>query len=154
MSATRRTASSSREMTSRKCGVSPRSAAAKTMPQRARTAAAVSSSEGWSVVEGTADDAAELLWIGDAGRREVAGSLLRLDLDSRVGWYQSVRDRDLLHDLDALPCQRVAFQVRHRDPAVDPADAEPVEDIRHRLPLPRSGRPFRANAIPDRSPPW
>src|SRR5580704_13876085 len=122
MSTTRRTASSSRARTTRKCGVSPRSAAAKTMPQRSRTAAAVSSSETSSVVESTTPDAAELLGIGDPGRRKVPGGSLCLDFDRCVERHQPVRDRHLFHDLNALSGQRVTFEVRHRYPAVYPAD--------------------------------
>src|ERR1700757_1820629 len=110
MSMTRRTASSRRAKTSRKCLVSPRSAAAKTMPQRSRTAAAVSSSEASSVVERTTPDAAQLLRVGVSGRRKVAGGFFCLDFDRSVERYQPVRDRDLLPDLDALPCQRVTFE--------------------------------------------
>src|SRR5712671_2362022 len=137
MSTTRRTASSSREGASRKCGVSPRSAAARTMPQRSRTAAALSSSAASagksSIVEGTTLGAAELQRTGDAQRREIAGSLLRLDLDCSVERHQPIRDRDLLDYLDPLRLERVVLQVRHRDPAVDAADPEPMEDIRHQL---------------------
>src|SRR3984893_16961258 len=137
MSTTRRTASSSREGASRKCGVSPRSAAARTIEQRSRTAAALSSSAASagksSIVEGTTLGAAELERTGDAQRREIAGSLLRLDLDRSVERHQPIRDRDLLDHLDPLRLERVVLQVRHRDPAVDAADSEPVEDIRHQL---------------------
>src|SRR5438270_4327383 len=103
------------------------------MPQRSRTAAAVSSSEGSSVVERTTPDAAELIRVGDPRRRKVAGGSLCLDFDRGVERHQPVRDRDLLHDLDALSRQRVTLQVRHRHPAMYSADAEPVEDIRHQL---------------------
>src|SRR5271165_2951367 len=133
MSRTRWTASSSCGITSRKCRVSPCWAAAKTMPQRSRTVAAVSSSRGWSFVEGTSLDAVAFLRIEDPGWREIAGGLLRLDLDRRVERHQPIRDRDLRDDLDPLRCERVSLQVRHRHPAVDAADPEPVEDIRHQL---------------------
>src|ERR1700756_4294737 len=102
MSTTRRTASSSRARTTRKCRVSPHSAAAKTMPQRSRTAAAVSSCEGPSVVESTTPDAAELLRVGDPRRRKVACGFLCLDFDRGVERHQPVWNRDLLDDLDAL----------------------------------------------------
>src|SRR5690349_19357677 len=104
------------------------------MPQRSLTAAAVSScSEASSVVERTTPDAAELLRVGYPGRRKVACGFFCLDFDRSIERHQPVRDRDLLHDLDALPRQRVTLEVRHRYPAVYPADAEPVEDIRHQL---------------------
>src|SRR5262252_3648081 len=103
------------------------------IPPRSLTAAALRRSEAGSIVEGTTPDAAELLGARNPGGCEIAGSLLRFDLDSRIGRYQPVRDRDLIYHLDPLRHQRVAFQVRHRDPPVDPADPEPVEDIRHQL---------------------
>src|SRR5215472_968548 len=133
MSTTRRTAASSRDGTMRKCGISPRSAAARTIPQRSRTAAAVRSPRASSIVESTTFDAAELLWGSDPGRREIAGGLLRLDLDRGVERHEPIRDRDLRDDFDPLRHERIALQVRHRDPAVDAADAEPMEDVRHQL---------------------
>src|SRR5215471_2680538 len=137
MSATRPTASSSRQETTRKCGVSSCSAAASTMPQRSRTATALNSAAASaaksSLVEGTALDARQFLRVYDSGRCEIAGGFLRLDLDRRVARHQPVRDRDLRDDLDPLRLERVALQVRHRDPAVDAADPEPVEDVRHQL---------------------
>src|SRR5215472_14361565 len=136
MSATRRTASSRRAGATRKCRVSPRSAAAKTRPQRSRTAAALSSaaaSSRSSVVEGTAPDAAQFLRRGDPGRRKIAGGLFRLDLDRRIGRHQPLRDRNPLDDLDPLRGQGIALEVRHRDPAVDAADAEPMKDVRHQF---------------------
>src|SRR5690242_12483848 len=137
MSATRAAASSSRAATSWKCRVSPRSAAAKTMPQRSRTAAALSSAAASpapsSFVEGTTLRAVQLLRVRDARRREIARCLLGRDLDRRVERHQPVRDRDLLDDLDALRGQRTVFEVRHRDPAVDAADPEPMKDIGHQL---------------------
>src|SRR5215471_267703 len=133
MLATRRAASSSRAGMSRKCAVSPRSAAARTMPQRSRTAAAVKSCAASSVVEGTAPDAAQFLGVADPRRCEIAGGFLGLDLDRRVERYEAFRDRDLLPDLDALRGQGIALQVRHRYPAVDAADAEPMKNVRHQF---------------------
>src|SRR5690242_6964806 len=103
------------------------------MPQRFRTAAAVSSSNGLSVVEGTAGDAAELLMVRDAARREIAGGLFCLDLDRGVEGHEPLRDRDLLQYLDSLRGERVPLQVRHRYPAVDAADAKPMKDVGHQL---------------------
>src|SRR6516225_2087792 len=154
MSRTRRTASSKRDRTKRKWRVSPRSAAAKTMPQRSRTAAALNSAVAalaeTSLVEGTAFGAAELLLIRNPRRGEIAGGLLRLDLDGSIERHQPVRDRDLLDHLDPLRLERVVLQVRHRDPAIDPADPEPMKDIRHQLLKPHvlhAGDAFRAAEI-------
>src|SRR5215472_3447486 len=133
MSATRRAASSRRAGMSRKCAVSPRSAAATTMPQRSRTAAAVKSCAASSVVEGTAPDAAQFLGVADPRRCEIAGGFLGLDLDRRVERYEAFRDRDLLPDLDALRGEGIALEVRHRYPAVDAADAEPMKNVRHQF---------------------
>src|SRR5215472_7633504 len=133
MSATRRAASSSRAGMSRKCAVSPRSAAARTMPQRSRTAAAVKSCVASSIVEGTAPDAAQFLGVADPRRCEIAGGFLGLDLDRRVERYEAFRDRDLLPDLDALRGEGIALEVRHRYPAVDAADAEPMKNVRHQF---------------------
>src|SRR6516165_7332731 len=66
-------------------------------------------------------------------RREISGSFFRLDFDRRIERYQPIGDRQLLHDLDPLSLECIALDVRHRDPAVDPADAEPVENVRHQL---------------------
>src|SRR5690349_5049612 len=130
-------ASSSRAGTSWKCRVSPRSAASKTIPQRSRTAAALNSAAAStgksSLAEGTAPDATELQRIGDPRRREIAGGLLRLDLDRGITRHQPIGDRDLLDHLDPLRRERVVLQIRHRDPTVDPANAEPMKDIRHQL---------------------
>src|SRR5258708_27440196 len=106
MPTTRRTASSSLAPISRKCGASPRSAAARTIEQRSRTAAALKSAAASagrsSIVEGTTLRAAEFQPTGDAQRREISGSLLRLDLDRSVERHQPIRDRDLLDHLDPL----------------------------------------------------
>src|SRR5438132_1322000 len=133
MSTTRRTASSNCARTRRKCRVLPRSAAAKTIPQRSRTAAAVNSFETSSVVEGTSPDGAQLFCIGYPRRREIAGGFLCLDLDRSVKRHQPIRERELLHHLDPLRPRRLVLDVRHRHPAVDPADPEPMEDVRHQL---------------------
>ena len=82
---------------------------------------------------GAALGAAQLGAARHAGRREIAGGLLAVHLDLRVERDQPVGDRHLLDDLDALRAQRVVLHVRHRHPAVDAADAEPVEDVRHQL---------------------
>src|SRR5713101_6528943 len=154
MARTRSTASSRRSATSRKCSVSPRLAEAKTLPQRSRTAAALNSAAASSgrssIVEGTTLRAAELLSIWNSRGREIAGSLLRLDFDRGVERHQPVRNRDLLDHLDALRFERVVLKVRHRDPAVDPADPEPMEDIRHQLLKPHilhAGHAFGAAEI-------
>src|SRR5215469_13859100 len=133
MSTTRRTASSRRAGTRRKCWVSPRTAVARTIWHRSRTVAAVSSCAASSVVEGTAPDAAQFLRRSDPGRSKIAGGLLCLDLDRRVERHQPLGDCDLLDDLDPLRGQRIALQVRHRHPAVDAADAKPMKDVRHQF---------------------
>src|SRR5262245_11204446 len=105
MSATRRTASSNRGGTRRKCRVSPRSAAAKTTALRSRTAAAlnnVSAVALGSRAESTAFGAAQLLRIGNAVGGEIAGRPFCRDLDRGVGRHQPVGDRDLLDHLDPL----------------------------------------------------
>src|SRR6516164_8785131 len=133
MSTTRRAASLNRSGTTRKCVVTPRSAAARTIWQRSRTAPAVSSCAASSLVEGTAPDAAQFLRRGDPGRRKIAGGLFRLDLDRRVGRHKPRRDRDRLDHLDPLRGEGIALEVRHRDPAVDAPDAEPMKDVRHQF---------------------
>ena len=65
--------------------------------------------------------------------REVAGRLLGLHLDLRVGGNQLVRDRHALDDLDALGVDRVVLHVAHRNEAVDAVDAEPVDHVGHQL---------------------
>src|SRR5215469_14957580 len=130
---TQRAASSKRSDTTRKCVVAPRSAAARTMWQRPRTAAAVSSCAASSVVEGTASNEADLVRSTGPGRREIAGGLLGLDLDRRIERNEALRDRDLLPDRDTLGGERVPLEVGHRHPAIDAADAEPMEDVGHQL---------------------
>src|SRR5262249_3020553 len=102
------------------------------MVQRARTASALNSAAA-SLAEGTAFGAGSLAWIRQARRREISGRLFCLDFNSRIERYQLIRDRELLHYLDPLGLQSISLDVRHRDPAVDPADAEPVKNIRHQL---------------------
>src|SRR5262249_50945489 len=102
------------------------------MVQRARTASALNSAAA-SLAEGTAFGAGSLAWIRHARRREISGRFFCLDFNSRIERYQLIRDRELLHYLDPLRLQSIALDVRHRDPAVDPADAEPVKNIRHQL---------------------
>src|SRR4051794_28307813 len=136
MSTTRRTASSNRAVANLKWRVSPRSAAAMTMPQRSRTAAELSNDSASAnslLVEGAALRKAELLTIRGSGGCEITGRLLRRDLDCGIERHQRVRNGDLLHYLDALGLQRIVLQIRHRDPAVDAADPEPMKDIRHQL---------------------
>src|SRR5215831_1030731 len=130
---TQRAASSKRSDTTRKCVVAPRSAAARTMWHRSRTAAAVSSCAASSVVEGTASNEADLVRSTGPGRCEIAGGLLGLDLDRRIERNEAFRDRDLLPDRDTLRRERVAFEVGHRHPAVDAADAEPMKDVGHQF---------------------
>ena len=55
-----------------------------------------------SFVEGTALQAAQLLQIRDARGREIAGRLLRRDLDRRVERHQPVRDRTC--STTSMPC--------------------------------------------------
>src|SRR5215472_4989772 len=136
MSATRRTASSNRRGTKRKCRVSPRSAAAKTMALRSRTAAVRNNASAFALssgAEGTTLGVAQLPRVGEAVRRKITGRPLRRDLDRGVGRHQPVGNRDLLDHRNPLRFERIAFQIRHRDPAVDPANPEPVKDIRHQL---------------------
>ncbi|CCD99338.1 hypothetical protein BRAS3809_2590011 [Bradyrhizobium sp. STM 3809] len=84
------------------------------------------------LLERAADGVAKLLRLLRL-QREIAGGLLRRDLDMGVGRDQLVGDRHALDDVDALADQRIVFHVAHRDEAVDPLDAEPVDDIRHQL---------------------
>src|SRR5215469_13392201 len=74
----------------------------------------------------------DLLGAGDA-RREIAGRLLRIDLDPRLGRDQRLGDLDALDDIDAALDDRLELDAAHRDEAVDAGDAEPVEDVRHQL---------------------
>src|SRR5215472_1630107 len=117
---------------SRKYRASPRWTASDTIAQRARTASALNSVAA-SLAEGTAFRAAKIDWVGHARRREISGSFFCFDFDHCIERYQSIGDRELLHHLDPLRLERLAFDIRHRDPSVNPADAEPVEDIRHQL---------------------
>src|SRR3984893_13864291 len=136
MSATRREASSSRAQTSWKCRVSPRPAASDTIAQRARTAAALCSTVApavASLIEGTAFGAAKLCPIRGSRRREIPCRLLCRHFYRRIKGHQSIRNRQLLHHLDPLSLQRIALAVRHRHPAIDPAAAEPVENVGHQL---------------------
>src|SRR6202022_675112 len=133
---TRRAASSSRAQTSRKCRVSPRRAASDTIAQRPRTAAALSSTAAPAVpswVEGTAFRSAQLGSIRGSRRGEIPCRLLGRHFDRRVEGHQSIRNRELLHHLDPLGLERITLAVRHRHPAIDPADAEPVENVGHQL---------------------
>ena len=66
-------------------------------------------------------------------RRVVAGGLLGGDFDMRVGRHQFVGNRNPLDDLDALAHQRVVLHVAHRNEAVDPANAKPMQHVRHEL---------------------
>src|SRR5882724_997156 len=136
MSTTRRAASSSRAQTSRKCRVSPRRAASDTIAQRARTAAALCSTVApavASLVEGTAFGAAQLCSIRGSRRGEIPCRLLCRHFYRRIKGHQSIRNRQLLHHLDPLGLERIALVVRHRHPAIDPADAEPVKNVGHQL---------------------
>src|SRR3984893_3460974 len=136
MSATRRAASSRRAQTSWKCRVSPRRAASDTIAQRERTAAALCSTvapAAASLVERTAFGATQLGSIRGSRRGEIPCRLLCRHFDRRIKGHQSVRNRELLHHLDSLGLERIALAVRHRHPAIDPADAEPVENVRHQL---------------------
>src|SRR6266481_2177052 len=136
MSTTRRAASSSRAQTSRKCRVSPRRAASDTMAQRARTAAALCSLVATalaSLVEGTAFRTAQLSSIRGSRRVEIPCRLLCRHFNRRIEGHQSIRNRELLHHLNPLGLERIALAVRHRHPAIDPADAEPVENVGHQL---------------------
>src|SRR5215469_16626541 len=117
---------------SRKYRASPRWTASDTIAQRARTASALNSAAA-SLAEGTTFRAAKIAWVGYAGGREISGSFFRFDFDHCIKRYQSIGDRELLHHLDPLRLERLTFDIRHRDPAVNPADAEPVENIGHQL---------------------
>src|SRR5277367_6414719 len=86
-----------------------------------------------SLVEAATLGAAQFPGAWLARGREIPGSLLGVHLDRGVLRHQIVGDRDLLADRDALRGQRLMFHVRHRDPTVDAANAEPVEDVRHQL---------------------
>src|SRR5215207_4615935 len=86
-----------------------------------------------SRIQAAALGAAQLGGGRDAGWGEIPGGLLRGDLDLRVERHEAVGDRHLLDDLDALRPRGLMFDVRHRHPAIDAADAEPVEDVRHQL---------------------
>src|SRR5215472_4511373 len=103
------------------------------MAQRPRTAAAVNRSAAASLVESTAPYAAELLRGSDPGWGEIPGRLFGLDLDHGIERYQPVRNCDLLSNLDTLIRQRIALQIGHRHPTVDPPDPEPMKDVRHQL---------------------
>src|SRR6266481_4313358 len=136
MSTTRRAASSSRAQTSWKCRVSPRRAASDTIAQRPRTAAALCSTvapAAASLVEGTAFGAAQLGSIRGSRRGEIPCRLLCRHFDRRIEGHQSIGNRQLLYHLDPLGLECIALVVRHRHPAIDPADAEPVEDVGHQL---------------------
>src|SRR5271170_3597268 len=120
----------------RKWRVALRSAAAKTISQRSRTAVALSRAvapAASSLAESTALDVMQFLRVRHARRCEISGCLLGLDLDCRIERYESIRDRDLLDDLDTLALECRPLYVRHRHPAVYTADAEPVDRVRHQF---------------------
>src|ERR1700733_6366810 len=68
-----------------------------------------------------------------AGRREIARCLFRVHLDRGIVGHQILGDCDLLADRDALGGERLVLHVRHRYPAIDAVDAEPVEHVGHQL---------------------
>src|SRR5438132_757759 len=137
MSTTRPAASSSRAQTSRKCRVSPRRAASDTIAQRARTAAALSSCAApltaSSLVQRTALCTVELTRIRCPRRGEIPCRLLCSHFDYRVERHQAIWDRSLFHYLDPLRLERIALAVRHRYPAIDPTNPEPMKNVRYQL---------------------
>src|SRR5439155_24124942 len=64
---------------------------------------------------------------------EIPGRLLCRDLDLSVDRHQPFRQFELLDHLDASGARRLVLDIRHRHPAVDAGDAEPMEDIGHQL---------------------
>src|SRR5262249_21423888 len=64
---------------------------------------------------------------------KIPRSLLGRDLDMGVSGDQFLRNRNPIHDLDALPDQRVIFHIAHGDEAINAGEAQPVDHVRHQL---------------------
>src|SRR5246127_2086685 len=136
--------SSMRSRSMRKCASPSRKPAASIISARPRTACAVRSERASRSVaaaraltisilfQRAPDGVGQILRLRRLGRI-IAGRLLGRDLDMRVSRMESVRDRYPLDDVDALASQRVMFHVAHRQEAIDPLQAEPVDHVGHQL---------------------